>query len=40
MRDFTAGLSLKYSLLRIDYAFIMSKELENSNLFSISVFFK
>jgi hypothetical protein len=37
--DFTAGLSLKYCSLRLDYAFIMSKELENSNLFSVSMFF-
>lgn len=39
MRDYTAGLSLRFCSLRLDYAFIISKELENSNLFSVSMFF-
>ena len=37
--DFTTGFSLKFSGLRIDYSFIASKELENSSLFSTSIFF-
>jgi hypothetical protein len=39
MRDYTVGLSLKLCSLRLDYAFIISQQLENSNLFSVSMFF-
>jgi len=39
LRDITAGLSLKLGFLRFDYAFIASKDLENSQLFATSIFF-
>jgi len=39
LRDYTCGLSVKLSFFRLDYAFIISKELENSNIFSLSMFF-
>jgi hypothetical protein len=39
LKDYTTGFSLKIGFLRLDYAFIISKELENSNIFSTSLFF-
>jgi len=39
LKDFTCGLSLKLGVFRLDYALILSKELENSNIFSTSLFF-
>jgi len=39
LKDFTAGVSLKSLGLAFDYAFINSQNLENSHVFSTSIFF-
>ncbi|MHB9155922.1 MAG: PorV/PorQ family protein [Endomicrobiales bacterium] len=39
MRDYTVGLSLWIPWLRLDYAFIFSRDLENSHVFSTSFYF-
>ncbi|MFH1368548.1 MAG: PorV/PorQ family protein [Elusimicrobiota bacterium] len=39
LRNVTAGLSFKYEIFRIDYAFVANPDLENGNIVSSSMYF-